>query len=220
MSQIKKLSFYKNPFIGLFIKSSEKLTLIPKNIHEKNIPQIEDALQAKVIPMFICQSPTLGIFCALNSNGIVVSALAEKHELKPLKDEGLNICYLDERFSPGNNILTNDNAALVNPSIPKVEIKRIADCLGVEVSNHPIANLQTVGSTNIATNSGLLANNDISDVELKMLERIFKVRGLKGTVNLGSLANSYGVVANTKGAIVGEATSGSEMQRIYESLFG
>ncbi|MEK6843531.1 MAG: translation initiation factor IF-6 [Candidatus Micrarchaeota archaeon] len=220
MSQIKKLSFYKNPFIGLFIKASEKLALIPKNIHEKNIPEIEETLQVRAIPVFFCQSPTLGIFSAFNSNGIVVSALAEKHELKPLKDEGLNVCYLDERYSPGNNILTNDKAALVNPSIPKLEIKKIADCLGVEVSNHPLANLPTVGSTNIATNSGLLANSEISDVELKMMERILQVRGIKGTVNLGSFANAYGVVANSKGAIVGESTSGAEMQKIYESLFG
>jgi translation initiation factor 6 len=220
MSTIRKTSFYKNPFIGLFIRTNEKFTLVPGNIHEKLIPLVKEALGTEILPIFLCQSPVLGIFCALNSNGIVVSALAEKHELKPLKEIGLNVLFLDEKFAPGNNILANDKGALVNPNIPKPDLKKIGDCLGVEIFHQPIVNLNTVGSTNIVTNSGLLANNEMSDVELKMCEKVLGVRGLRGTVNLGSTANSYGLVANSKGALVGETTSGSEIQVVYEALFG
>lgn len=221
MPSIKKTSFYKNPFIGLFIRTNEKYTLVPGNIHEKLIPLVKDCLGTEIIPMFLCQSPILGIFCALNSNGIVVSSLAEKRELEPLKKLGLNVHYLDEKYAPGNNIIANDKGALVNPSIPKTEFKKIGDCLGgIEVYHQPIAQLQAVGSANVATNAGFFAYHEISDVELKMCEKIFGVRGSKGTVNLGSSANAYGVVANSKGALVGETTSGSEMQVIFEALFG
>ncbi|HLC48383.1 MAG TPA: translation initiation factor IF-6 [Candidatus Norongarragalinales archaeon] len=217
---IIKTSFYKNPHIGLFIRANDKIALVPKNIHEKLIPQVRDALQTEIVPIFLCQSPVLGIFSALNSNGCVVSALTEKHEIKPLKELGLNVYFLNEQFAPGNNILANDKAALLNHNIPRVEHKKIGDCLGVEVFSQPVANLNTVGSCNTVTNKGLLAFHELTDVELKMFEKIFGVRGTRGTVNLGSQANSYGVVANSKGALVGDSTSGAEMQNVYEGLFG
>jgi translation initiation factor 6 len=217
---IAKISFYNNAHIGLFIRANDKIALIPGNSHEKIIPQVKESLETEIIPMFLCQSPILGVFAALNSNGCVVSALTEKKEVKPLKEHGLNVYFLNEQFAPGNNILVNDKAALVNPRMPKQDIKKISECLGVEVFAHPLAHLQTVGSNNVVTNKGLFANHEISDVELKMLEKLFGVRGVKGTVNTGSPANSYGVVANSKGALIGEATSGSETQNIYEALFG
>ncbi|MFH1751231.1 MAG: translation initiation factor IF-6 [Candidatus Micrarchaeota archaeon] len=217
---ILKTTFYKNPHIGLFIRASEKIVLVPKNIHSKLLPQVGKALDAEIVEIFLCQSPILGVFSALNSNGCVVSALTERHEIKPLKDLGLNVYFLSEQFAPGNNILVNDKAALLNHNIPRSEHKKIGDCLGVEVFSQPVANRNTVGSGNAVTNKGLLAYHELTDVELKMFEKIFGVRGTRGTVNLGSSANSYGVVANSRGALVGETTSGSEMQNLYEGLFG
>lgn len=217
---ILKTSFYKNPHIGLFIRATDKIALVPKNIHEKLVPQVKESLEVEIVPIFLCQSPVLGIFSALNSNGAVVSALTEKHEIRPLKELGLNVYFLSEQFAPGNNILVNDKAALLNHNLPRSEHRKIADCLGVEIFSQPVANLNTVGSNNVVTNKGLLAYHELTDVELKMFEKIFGVRGSKGTVNLGSPANSYGVVANSKGALVGESTSGAEMQTLYEGLFG
>ncbi len=215
-----KTSFYNNPHIGLFIRANEKVALVPKNIHDKLIPRVQESLRVEIIRILLCQSPILGIFSCINSNGCVVSALAEKHEVKPLKELGLNICFLDEKFAPGNNILANDKAALINPKIARKDLGKISDCLGVEVFSQPVANVHTVGAMNVVTNRGLLTHRDLSDVEMKMFEKMFGVRGTRGTVNLGSTANSYGVVANTKGALVGESTSGAEMQRIFEGLFG
>ncbi|MEK6953902.1 MAG: translation initiation factor IF-6 [Candidatus Micrarchaeota archaeon] len=217
---ILKTSFYKNAHVGLFIRANDKFALVPKNIHEKMVPQVKEALQAEIVPIFLCQSPVLGIFSALNSNGVIVSALTEKHEIKPLKELGLNIYFLTEQFAPGNNILCNDKAALLNHNIPRSEHKKIGDCLGVEVFAQQVANLNTVGSGNVVTNKGLLAFHELTDVELKMFEKIFQVRGSKTTVNLGSPANSYGVVANSHGALVGDGTSGAEMAKVYEGLFG
>ncbi len=217
---IIKSAFYRNPHIGLFIRVNEEIAIIPKNTHKKLFPRLQGALDVELVEIYLAQSPILGIFSVLNSNGCIVTALAEKAEVKPLKEKGLNVYFLDERYAPGNNILANDYAALVNPDIPKNELKKISDCLGVEVFNQPVANLPTVGSTNVVSNKGLLAYHELSEIELKMFEKIFKVRGTRGTVNLGSPANSFGVIANSKGAVVGDATSGAEMQRIYEGLFG
>ncbi|HLD62270.1 MAG TPA: hypothetical protein VI875_00220, partial [Candidatus Norongarragalinales archaeon] len=67
---------------------------------------------------------------------------------------------------------------------------------------------------------GLLAHNETSEIELKYLEKIFSVRGLVGTTNFGQTYNGFSIVANNHGALVGNATTGIEMQRIFEALGG
>ena len=52
----------------------------------------------------------------------------------------------------------------------------------------------------------------------KWLEDIFDVKVMIGTVNHGVPLIGSGLVANTKGAIIGDLTTGIEMGRIEEAL--
>ena len=217
---IQKGSFFKNPFIGLYIEASDSLALLPKNAPHDVEAQLHSVLQVKVVRTFVDESGLLGLFAVMNSSGCILPGFAEESELKMLRKEGLNVYRIKKGHSPGNNILANDRGALVNPAVNPADARGISDCLGVEVFQQPVTNFGAIGSLNVITNKGLLAYNDISEVELKLMERIFKVKGAIGTVNFGSIANALGVVANSKGALVGETTSGFEMQRIYEGLFG
>jgi len=133
-----------------------------------------------------------------------------------LKKRGLNVFSL-EALSPGNNVVANDKGALASNRVQKKDLKKISDCLGVEVFQQRFATPTVISST-VATNKGLLVHNDFTETETKFLEKILGARGLQATVNHGVLFNSLGVVANSKGAVVGEATSGFEVQRIYEAL--
>lgn len=216
--KIERTSFYRNPFAGLFLKTSSKLTLLPKNAPDKLSQQVERVLHTKVVRLFISQSSLLGIFSALNDNGCVIPDFSEKQDELFLKKEGLNVCLL-KNYSPGNNILCNNKAALVNPDVPQAEAKKIGDCLGVEVFRQKTG-AKTVGAANVVTDRGLLAYNETSDVELKYLEKIFGVKGLAGTSNFGSAFNGFGIIANAKGALMGESTTGVEAQRIFEALGG
>lgn len=218
---IEKTSIYKNPFIGLFLKASEHFVLVPKNCPDKIISLAEKVLGVEAIRILINQSDLLGIYTAMNSNGVVLPEFAEEEEIHLLKRAGFNICLVKGNYSAaGNNILTNDYACLVNPRISKDVLKEISDCLDCEVFQQGISNISTVGATSVVTNKGLLAYNEISEVELKKLEKIFRVKGINGSVNMGMAFNLFGISANSKGALVGETTSGFEMQRIYEGLFG
>jgi translation initiation factor 6 len=109
----------------------------------------------------------------------------------------------------------------LHPTISKAQERKISDALGVEAMAHDtLSKISTVGAINVVTNRGLLAFNEMPQVELKKLERIFKVRGNVGTCNMGVPFVGMGVVANSKGALVGDASSGFEVSRIYEALFG
>lgn len=171
--------------------------------------------------IFVNQSHLIGLYVAMNSTGCVLPDFAEKGEQKILKSKGLNLCLLDSRYGAvGNNVLVNDRACLLNPRVPAKDAKKIRDCFGVEVFQQPVSGISTVGAINAVTNKGLLAYPEITAVELKRLEKMFGVKGVGGSVNMGSPFNSFGVVANSNGALVGESTSGAEMQKIYEALFG
>ncbi|MBI3588560.1 translation initiation factor IF-6 [Candidatus Micrarchaeota archaeon] len=219
MPEISKASFFNNPFVGLFFKTSDRLAILPSTAPPKVEEQVASTLGAKPVKLFVDNSPLLGIFCVMNSNGAVVSSSASQDELSVLKAEGLNVAVLD-RLSPSNNILANDNAALASPHMGLSQIRAVQDALGVEVVQQRISNHSLLAPTTVVTNRGLLAYNDLTETELRQLERIFRVRGAVGTSNAGTIYNALGVVANSKGAVVGMATTGFESQRIYEALFG
>jgi len=216
---VRKTSIERNPFLGLFLRASDRLLLCPPGITQKVRDQAETALGTKLIPMLINQSNLLGVYCALNSNGAILPEFADENEVNLLKEEGLNVYTLDSRWgASGNNILCNDKAALLNPLLPKHEAQKISDCLGVEAVQAPIGGIETVGSINVVTNKGLLAYNRITEVELKRLESLFKVKGTVGSANMGVPFVGICLAANSQGALIGELSSGFEVQRAYEAL--
>lgn len=218
--QICKTSVFRNPYLGLFIKASNKHVLLPKDSQTHLIELARKTLGAEPLEFFVNQSNLLGILIAMNDSGCILPNFAEKGEVDVLKKAGYNVVCLEKAFAAGNNVLCNNKAALVNPQVPKVEVKKIAETLNVEVFQQPISGFATVGSTNVVTDKGLLACNETTEIELKYLQKIFGVHADVGSVNMGSVFNSLGVVANSKGALVGENTSGFETQRVFQALSG
>ncbi|MBI5036097.1 translation initiation factor IF-6 [Candidatus Micrarchaeota archaeon] len=218
MFNLVKGHYHKNPFIGLFLKTNDTHTLLPKRAPGA-IKIAAEALKTEQVEMFINQSPLIGLFSVFNSNGCVFCYGAEPEEKKLLKKHGYNVCQLQNSLAPGNMFMANDKAVLLGGMVSKASVKHVADCLGVEAFQIPLT-MHTPGSLNVVTNKGLLAYNDIPEVEYKQLKKIFGVEGTNGTVNGGSVFNALGVIANRHGAIVGENTTGYETQRVYEALSG
>lgn len=217
---IQKASVHKNPFIGLYLRTNDRHTLVAKSAPAKIHAQAKDALKTETVELFINQSPLLGLFCVLNNHGAILAAGAEKEEKALLKKHGYNVYTLKCSLTPGNVMLANNHVGLASPELPQPELKPIADCLGIQMHQQPISGMHTLGAMNVLTDLGLFAYNEITDVEFKQLEKLFNVHGTNGTTNNGVPFNSFGVVANRHGALIGEMTSGFEVQRVYEALCG
>jgi len=115
----------------------------------------------------------LGALAAMNSYGGIASGMASLAEMGPLRKK-LPFKRIKDRMNAcGNNILVNDNAALVNPEISKTALTQIEEVLQVELVQGTVAGYNTVGSVCAVTNKGLLCHPSTTKEEMKELSELF-----------------------------------------------
>ena len=196
-----------------------RVTFVPVDAQEKIVNRISENLKTTVVRVSIGESNLLGMYAAMNSNGIVLPNVATPAEISIIKETGLNVYVSkDKNNAFGNNLLLNDKGALINYNIDKAEIKNMEDTLGVEVLEGKIAGYCTVGSACIANNNGFLAHFNTSEAELADIKNGLKVSGLKGSINMGVGFISYGVIHNKNSYLAGERSSAFELGRVEEAL--
>ena len=221
MNSIEKISIYGSSSIGVFIFTSETFSLIPPDIDFRKIKIIENTLNTKVFSTTIMNSKLLGIFVIGNSKGILVPKLVLEREISSLKKylDNINIGIIDSKVTAlGNLILTNDHAAIVSPYLSGLS-KKIQEILDVEVIIKDIGGSPLVGAMALVTNRGGLVHPMIPDDEIDFLKDFFKVNMNVGTINRGYPYIRVGMVANSKGALIGMDTTGPEIMRIMTTLF-
>jgi len=218
MMPIPKAANLGNPYVGLFCRASDALAVADLSSSHKLLFALSK-LSVPVLKATFGGWGMPGIFLAMNSNGAVVPQFCSKAEEDALKSFGMEVFRLPGAFSAaGNNIAANDFGCIANPQIPRSTAKGIADCLGVEVVQRKVAGHLTCGSCILATNTGFLAHSKADEAELKELALILHVPGLGCTLNTGVPFVSLCAVANSKGAVLGEATSGFELGRAAQGL--
>jgi len=214
-------TFFGTAEIGLFAVPTENICLIPPRLKLRQKRLIQEVLGVKAISTTLAGSILLSPMAAGNSNGLILSKMVLDEEIEKIKKSAgdINIGLLESKYTAvGNLILVNDKAALMSTILPKKAEKLIQDTLGVEVIRGRIANRSYVGSLAIVTNEGGLVYAGVSEDEEKWLSEIFKVTFLPGTVNDGVKFVRSGIIANSKGAIIGSVTTGPEMMTISRAL--
>jgi len=208
-----------NPYLGLYAKCSEKFCIIPRGAPEK-FKKGCSALDVPLVQSSVDGSPYVGLYLAMNSNGIVAPPFLSAEEKKEFEATGLNVAILrDSRFcAVGNNIACNDKGALLSPDLHHKDAELIKDALGVEVRYGAVAGYKTPGSCLAVSNKGWVAHNRITPQEAEMLTTLFGCNGANATVNMGAPFVGLGVVANSKGALIGESSSGFEESRLTQAL--
>ncbi|MGC8479309.1 MAG: translation initiation factor IF-6 [Candidatus Micrarchaeia archaeon] len=217
---INTLTIHGDDFIGAYCITSDNIAITGSILKKKDEELFEKTLKLKPKRLTIGGSDLIGLFSKANKNGILISNNIYNSELKQFKLEypNLNIGVLDSELNAiGNNILINDKLAIVNPDYKDKDIKIIEEIFGVEAIKLEIAGYKTVGSHNILTNKGLVANNNISEDEFDNLKKFSKSVS-QSTANLGSLAIGISVIANSNGILFGSSTSGYEMANIQDGL--
>ncbi len=219
---VYKISINGNVNIGVFIFANDKLCLIPQTTPQKVIDVIEEALKVHVYKVKIADTPIIGIFVAGNNRGMLLPNILNDDEIRMFKriceENNMKMHILSsKRNALGNLILANDAAALVSMLMDDARLAEIEETLEVKhVTKGFIAGIPTVGSAAAITNKGLLLHPDTPETEIEKLAKFFNVKADVGTVNFGSSFVRSGLVVNSKGAIVGELTTGPEIMRIEQ----
>ncbi|MFX1562270.1 MAG: translation initiation factor IF-6 [Promethearchaeota archaeon] len=221
VGRIQRLDFSGSSNIGAFCKVTEKCLLKPGSTAPTQ-KALEDLFEMSTIKTTIGHSTLIGILAAGNSNGLLVPHLIFDEELDALREAlDLSVTPLESKLTAlGNLILANDHAALISPEFSNREIQVIRDTLDVEIEKRTLAESPLVGSYCVVTNSGLLAHTEVTEEELEGLAEFFKVNVDIGTINCGIPYVSIGLLATSQAAAAGFETTGPELMRISETLFG
>jgi len=219
---MKLSAYFGNPFIGLFAKANNSICFSPITCDEKFYSSLM-SFNVPVEKISIANSGLIGVYLAMNSNGLAVTSLIDEREEERikgvLKKFSMNFYKVESKYtSVGLNIAVNDKKALINHDMPNKEAKEISDALGVEVIPMKISGFSTVGAVCALNNKGFLVHNSIEEEKLNELEKMLNLRGGLGTINSGVPFVSLGLIANDKTYLAGDKTTGFEIMRIDEAL--
>ena len=215
---MRRSRYAGNPNVGVFAAVNESVAFIASDASEEFVSSVERVLDVEVKLMTVAGSFVIGSLVALNSNGAVASGLADPREIS-LIDSMVPCTALDDPLTAaGNNILCNDNGAILSNYYEKPAVELIENALGVECVQSDIAGCATVGSVCRATNKGCICHVDATDEEVELLKDVLKVNVMRTTVNHGSRQVGAGVLANSKGAILGDETTPIEMGKVEDGL--
>ncbi len=218
----RKLSYYGNPFIGIFGKTNNKVTIVPLSSAEK-FYKISEYLKTRHVQISIGGTDLVGLYSIMNDKGLLLSPVVNDQEKakikKELNEEGLDVTVLETKhLAIGNNVIANNTKAIVNQRLPENEVKVIKDTLDVEVMRTKIAEHTTVGAVALLTNKGFVTHPDIGEKHFEEISEFLGLKGGIGTANKGVPYLSLCVIANDTGSIFGEKTTAFEIQRILNAL--
>ncbi len=215
---MRRSRYAGNPNIGVYAAVNESLGFVACDADPEFIGDLEKALEIETFMTTVAGSYVIGSLVAMNSYGAVTSAFVEAQELEILT-EHLRVAVIEDRMSAaGNNILVNDFGAIVNPGLEDDAVALIEEALGVEAVPSLIGGCDTVGSVCCATNIGCVCTPDASDEELQLIADVLRVDAKRASVNHGIKYLGAGLLANSKGALMGEDTTPIEMGRIEDGL--
>ncbi len=218
-SHFQQLDFNENPNIGVFCRANNDILFTRKGLLSKIKKRIIQTLDVELVELTIADATIIGSLLTMNSKAAIVTDFIDSKNLKIIKDHGFEVYVTEDIINAvGNDILVNDKGVLVHPELKDETIKKIEEIFKIPVYRGTIGSLKTVGMAAVVTNNGLLCHPKTTDDEIDHLKKVFKVDVMIGTINHGVPMIGSGLVANTKGAVVGSLTTGIEMGRIEEAL--
>ena len=219
MTHAIKLNIDGDPNLGLYGIATDSFCLVGKTISKKQVEEIEKTLDVPVYSVKLYGTDLIGIFAVANSNGVLIPDIIFEKELEALKKLTIKFKTIKtEKTALNNTILCNDKLAFVSKEYTKKEVEEIKKALGVEIVQMDMANTHLPGSCGMLTNKGALFNQNLSDAEVKKIEKALGYAIGLGSINMGNNLVGSGLIANSNGFVAGSITSGHELMRVDEAL--
>lgn len=214
--KIKKTKIMGSNYLGLFSIINDSLCLLPNNTEDFAKKIIEETLDVKVITTSLYESSLLAVFGKMNNKNIFLPNYILPREIETIEKE-IKVKIIDTQSAIGNLIELNDEKAILSTILKKEEIKTIQKT-NIQILTTNIANTSSIGSSIALTNKNFIINPNASSEEIKTIQEFLKMKGGASTANTGDAFIRNSIIANKNGFVVGETTTGHEINRIDEAL--
>ncbi len=215
-----------NPYIGVFCRILGDVLICPPESPDDLLEVLEGSLGVRTVKAFIGNTNLHGALITGNSKGAVIPYFFDPQDVarvmeksgQPPEEEYNIFTSHDPLTAWGNNLLLSDRVAMYNPDLEKRSVKRISSELDIEMVPGTIAGVRTVGSIAVLNSKGIIVHPKASQDDLDRIREIFSLKPEISTVNFGSPYLGSSMVVNDSGAVIGNRSSGVEINRIEDGL--
>lgn len=212
------VSFGGSPYLGVYARVQENLAVIPPQSTAAFVRTLERVLGVKVVRTTIAESDVVGSMIAMNSQVILVPEGLDPEERRVLEEHARVVALRGRLNALGNDLLANDQGAVVHPEFSVAQKEAIKEALGVPVIGATIAGLGTVGKAGVVTKNGVVVHPRATEAEIKVLEQALGVPAHRSTANFGIPLVGASVLANSKGLLAGDLTTPVEIVHLQAGL--
>jgi translation initiation factor 6 len=209
---------FGSPNIGVYCFCNEEVAIVPPGLTSRKMNQFAETLGVGVCKTTISGSALVGALVTGNSNGVLVPHTIRDYELERIQEFTKAVVVNSRWTALGNVVLTNDLGAVIHPDAPTEISKTVNEQLGVKTVLSKIGTLSFVGALAIATNKGAIISPNSLSEEQAVIESALHVNVEPSSTNGGVPFVKSGILANSKGAVLGPLTRGAELMQISRTL--
>ncbi|MBU0636420.1 translation initiation factor IF-6 [Candidatus Micrarchaeota archaeon] len=218
--KIQKLTIKGSPFIGVFARTTETISLVPHGLSSKEKKTLQQILETEIIPCSLANSSLIGILAIGNQKGFLVPSIIEPRELEFLQERGIKISALNGVEAIGNLVSVNDCHGLCSPALSSQTIQKIEKNLEIKLTKTRIAESDLVGAACVLSGKGFVCNANANKTEVLKIQKSTRLKGNLTSANFGDPFIGNSILANSKGAVVGLHSTPHEIMAIEEALSG
>jgi len=160
----------------------------------------------------------VGALVTGNSNAVLVPHTIHDYELERIRDLSRTVIVDSKWTALGNVVLVNDSGAVVHPEASREVVTAIKDELKVQPVVGTLGSLPFVGALGVATSKGAMVSPNTSAEEKAAVRDALHVEVELSSTNGGVTFVKSGILANSRGAVVGPLTRGAELMQISRTL--
>jgi translation initiation factor 6 len=215
MQHILKTAIASNTYVGLCGFATDTFCLVGFSTPQKTIDELKNTLQVPVYPISIAGTALVGVFVTGTKDLLLVPHIIYDDELVALKKilPAVQIHVVDSRHTALANIFcVHEKAILYSKVVEQTVIDELKKIVSQPLLKTDIADCEVPGSCIAFGMQGALIHPVASDSQLDEFEKLFGVAFTKSTVNWGSPYVKTGIISNKYGFVIGQSSSGPEVQ--------
>jgi translation initiation factor 6 len=209
---------FGSPNIGVYCFANETIAIVPPGLTQRKIRQFTETLGVQVCSTTIGGSTLVGALVTGNSNAILVPHTIHEYELERIRKLSKAVIVDSKWTALGNVVLANDQGAVIHPEASKEVVAAVKNELKVQPVFGTLGSLPFVGALGVATSKGAMVSPNALVEERAVVRDALHVEVELSSTNGGVAFVKSGILANSKGAVVGPLTRGAELMQISRTL--